>query len=143
MLAPAWGFGQVYVALPRARFNRSEGIPAKVVNTGSSGIVFCIEYGQWSCKEAGCGDIKATPIPFYVQRKAGGKWSALLIGPDMGSIRVPNELEPGHSNEFPYRLNESGEMRFVVDYWIGRADVNCKNPPKHAKKAVSRTFSVE
>jgi len=85
--------------------------------------------------------METTPIPFYVQRKSGRKWSALLIGPDIGSLRSSVVLEPGQSHEFPFRLNNKGEMRLVLDYWIGEKDVNCKNPPKGGKKTQSKIFA--
>lgn len=143
ILAPVCAICQVRVSVSGHSFKASERIAAKVANTGDHEILYCVEVGQTSFKGPGLKDVEATPIPFYVQRKSGHRWSTLLIGPDIGSLRSSVVLEPGQSHEFPFRLADKGEMRLVLDYWIGEKDVNCKAPPKGGKKTRSTVFAVQ
>jgi hypothetical protein len=143
ILAPVRAICQVQVTVPAQSFKASERIAAKVANVGDHEILYCVEVGQTSLKGPGVENMETTPIPFYVQRKSGRKWSTLLIGPDIGSLRSSVMLEPGQSHEFPFRLNDKGEMRLVLDYWMGEKDVNCKNPPKGGKKTQSKIFAVQ
>ena len=72
-----------------------------------------------------------------------GTWSTLLIGPDVGSLLVPEFLEPGQSVQFAFRLGASGKMRLQlkerlpVKIWI------CHAVPKGAKRVTSAGFTVE
>ena len=82
-------------------------------------------------------------MPFSVQSKTGHKWSTLLIGPDVGNLLTPRVLDPGQSDEFPFRLLDKGEMRLVLNYWIGeKKELNCKNPSRGRKEARSKVFLV-
>jgi hypothetical protein len=126
ILAPVCAICQVQVTVPAQSFKASERIAAKVANVGDHEILYCVEFGQTSFKGPGVENTETTPIPFYVQRKSGGRCSTLMIGPDVGSARSSVVLEPGQSHEFPFRLNDKGEMRLVLEYWIGEKAVNCK-----------------
>jgi hypothetical protein len=143
VLASACVTCQVQITVPAQDFKASERIAAKVANVGDHEILYCVEVGQRSFKGPGVENMEATPIPFYVQKKSGRRWSTLLIGPDVGSLRTPVLLEPGQSHEFPFRLHDQGELRLVLDYWIGEKDVNCKNTPKGRKKTQSEIFTVQ
>ncbi len=143
ILAPVCAICQVQVTVPAQSFKASERIAAKVANVGDHEILYCVEFGQTSFKGPGVENMETTPIPFYVQRKSGGRWSTLMIGPDVGSVRSSVVLEPGQSHEFPFRLNDKGEMRLVLEYWIGEKAVNCKNPPRGEKKTHSKIFAVQ
>jgi hypothetical protein len=48
-----------------------------------------------------------------------GKWSTLLIGPDVGSLLAPELLEPGQSVQFAFCLGASAKMRLQLNYWNG------------------------
>ncbi len=134
---------QVQITVPAQSFRASEQIAAKVFNLGDHKIVYCVEFGQTSSTGLGVENIETTPIPFYVQRRSGGRWSTLLIGPDVGSFRNSVVLEAGQSQEFFFRLKDKGEMRLVLDYWTGEKTVDCKNPPRGGKKAQSKIFAVQ
>ena len=131
---------QVQVVLSAKSFKVRETIRAKVMNDGKVPVTYCVEFGQHSPK----GDtIESTPIPFYVQRRQDGKWSTLLIGPDIGSMQSPVVLEPGKSQEFPFRLTDAGEMRLVLRYWVGALEkLDCPNPQRQAKTRKSPVFSL-
>jgi len=100
---------QVKIHIPTQHQKKYETIHASVENAGSKPVTFCIEFGQTSPK--GSGEIETTPSPFWVQKDGNGKWSTLIIGPDVGSTRGPEVLASGNSLEFPFRLGDSGQMR--------------------------------
>jgi hypothetical protein len=131
---------QVRVVIPKRHYQPQEQIPAKLENQTSRPITVCVQFGQWSPK----GDtIESTPSPFFVERNDNGKWSILLIGPDVGSNSQPVEVDSGKSMEFPFRLNGEGTMRLRLDYWIGsRPDVKCNGPTKDTKHLRSATFTL-
>jgi hypothetical protein len=131
---------QVRVVIPKAHYRPQERIPAKLENQTSRPITVCVQFGQWSPK----GDtIESTPSPFFVERNDNGKWSVLLIGPDVGSNAQPVEVDSGKSMEFPFRLNGEGTMRLQLDYWIGsRPDLNCSGPVKETRHLRSATFTL-
>jgi len=108
---------QVRIHIPQQHHKKYEMIHASVENAGSKPITFCIEVGQTSPKRG--GEIEATPSPFWVQQNNNGKWSTLLIGPDVGSYQYPEVLDSGKSVEFPFRLSASGQMRLRLNYWNG------------------------
>ena len=65
-----------------------------------------------------------------------------MIGPDVGSFRNPEVLAPGKSLEFPFRLNDSGQMRLRLSYWNGSLPgLNCHAPRKGAKQVTSAYFT--
>ena len=130
---------QVEVSLPANLFKPEDKIDARIVNKGRLPVSYCIEVGQWSPH---AGSIESTPIPFHVERKNDDKWSVLLIGPDVGSSRHSATLSPGASNEFPFRLNNIGEMRLVLHYWIGERDDACEGSTRGRKTAKSKVFSI-
>jgi hypothetical protein len=84
---------QVSIDLPKSEFGSGQLIPASVSNQGKEPISFCVEFGQWSYHN---DQIETTPIPFVVQAPVRRqwkhlfrkRWQALLIAPDIGSIRV-------------------------------------------------------
>jgi hypothetical protein len=131
---------QVRVVIPKRHYQPQEQIPAKLENQTSRPITVCVQFGQWSPK----GDtIESTPSPFFVERNDNGKWSILLIGPDVGSNSQPVEVDSGKSMEFPFRLNGEGTMRLRLDYWIGsRPDVKYNGPTKDTKHLRSATFTL-
>jgi hypothetical protein len=133
---------QVKIHVSPSHHKKYETIHTSVENAGSKAITFCIQVGQTSPK--GGGEIEATPSPFWVQKKSDGRWSTLLIGPDVGSFQRPQVLEPSKSLDFPFRLGESGQMRLRLTYWNGsRQSLACDAPPKGAKVATSAPFAVE
>jgi hypothetical protein len=108
---------QLKINLPPQHQKRYEKIHASIENTGNKPVTFCIEVGQTSPK--GDGEIETTPSPFWVQGNNKGKWGTLMIGPDVGSFKLPEVLDPGKSIEFPFRLGDSGRMRLRLTYWNG------------------------
>jgi len=130
----------VRVVIPKRHYQPKEQIPAKLENQTSQPITVCVQFGQWSPK----GDmIEATPSPFFVEQNDNGKWSVLLIGPDVGSNSQPVEVDSGKSLEFPFRLNGEGTRRLRLDYWIGsRPDVKCNGSAKGKKHLRSATFTL-
>jgi hypothetical protein len=121
---------------------KHETIHATIENAGSTPITFCIEVSQTSPR--GGGETETTPSPFWVQRNDNGKWSTLMIGPDMGSLKTREVLDAGKSIEFPFRLGDSGQMRVQLNYWNGSLpSLNCHAPPKGAKSVTSAVFTVE
>jgi hypothetical protein len=129
------------VVLPSTRYAVHEQIRARIENTNDRPISICVEYGQWSMND---GNLETTPSPFIVQRKSRAKWNTLIIGPDVGSSRHSKVLEPGESAEFPFRLNEPGNMRLVLQYWPGsRDDRICGSARRDSKEVASETFLVQ
>ena len=132
---------QVRVTLPSAEFRSQEHIRATVENDLGRPITYCVEFGQTSTNGS---DIESTPSPFEVQQRTGGRWSTLLIGPDVGSSRHALVLEPGKSQEFNMRLNSRGNLRLQLRFWIGSlSDVICADPPKNRKKIRSKVFTIK
>jgi hypothetical protein len=130
----------VKITLPAAQYKVQERINANVENIGTIPVTFCVEYGQWSSNN---GEIESTPSPFIVQAKARNKWSTLLIGPDVGSIRAPVVLKAGEAHEFPLRLNDVGTMRVLLYYWRGsKPELHCSEGLGGAKRVASPEFSV-
>jgi len=134
---------QVHMATSRTDVNSHDRIDVQITNSGKNAVSYCMEFGQYSFK-AGSGaaeDMEPTPIPFYVQREGGGKWSTLLNGPDIGSMRRVVVLKAGESQQFPFRLGDRGRMRLVLDYWRGENDGVCEYP-KGKKTTRSNIFVV-
>lgn len=130
---------QVQIVLPAGSFERGEQIAAKVVNRGKVAVSYCVEFGQWSPRN---DTVEATPIPFYIETRYDHRWSVLMNGPDVGSSRHEVALEPGQSQEFPFRLGETGNLRITLRYQQGgRGDV-CSGSDKGMRTAKSRVFSV-
>lgn len=121
---------QVRVVIPKRHFRPKEQIRATLENHTSQAITVCVEFGQHSPKGH---TTEITPIPFFVERNDRGKWSVLLIGPDVGSSLAPVELDSGKSLAFPFRLNDEGKMRLRLDYWFGSLpDMKCPGPAQDA-----------
>jgi hypothetical protein len=141
LILPTAAIAQVKITVPAQRYKVQEEIHAKVENTGSGAVTFCVEFGQTSPEG---GEIESTPSPFWVQRSSNGKWSTLMIGPDVGSIRAAVVLEAGESKGFPFRLNDSGRMRLRLNYWRGSIpNLDCDAPPKGLKLLTSAAFTIE
>jgi hypothetical protein len=133
---------QIKIHIPPQNQTKYETIHASIENAGSKPVTFCIEVGQTSPK--GGGETETTPSPFWVQRNDNGKWSTLIIGPDVGSLKTREVLDPGKSMEFPFRLGDSGQMRVQLRYWNGSLpSLDCHEPPKGAKRVASAVFTVE
>jgi hypothetical protein len=141
LLLPTVVVGQVKISIPANHYRAQEQIRAKVENTGSRPVTYCIEIGQTSPKGDGT---ESTPSPFWVQSDGNGKWGTLVIGPDVGSLRVVQVLQPGKSDEFPFRLNDHGKMRLRLQYWYGaKPNLDCKTPPKGSKLLTSAVFIID
>lgn len=133
---------QVTIHVSPQRQKKYETVLARVGNTGSKPVTLCVEVGQTSPK--GTGDIEITPSPFWVQRNNDGRWSTLMIGPDVGSLRKSEVLDQGKWLEFPFRLGDSGQMRLRLNYWNGSLpSLDCHVPPKNAKLVTSAIFVIE
>jgi len=130
---------QVEVSLPTDSFKSEDKIDTRIINKGQVSVSYCVEIGQWSPH---AGTTESTPIPFHVERKNNDKWGVLLIGPDIGSSRHAVELEPGSSQDFPFRLLDKGDMRLVLHYWVGKRDDVCSETAKGRKTAKSKVFSI-
>lgn len=140
LMSASNAFAQVRVALPSVEVHLHGKIAATVQNERNQPVTFCVEFGQTSSDGT---DIEPTPSPFVVQQKRAGKWSTLLIGPDVGSNRVPVVLAPGESSRFPIRLNSVGQTRLQIFYWIGsEPGLTCDKPPKKPKRAESQVFTA-
>jgi hypothetical protein len=130
---------QVELTVPAGPFKSEDRIESRVTNKSRLRISYCVEFGQWSPL---AGNLESTPVPFHVERNKSDKWHVLINGPDLGSSRHPITQEAGSSNEFPFRLNDTGQMRLVLYYWPGdRSDV-CSESTKGRKIAKSRVFSI-
>jgi hypothetical protein len=130
---------QLEINVSGRTFKAEDSIGVKVTNKSELPVSYCVEIGQWSPH---AGTIESTPIPFYVEAKRGGSWKVLMIGPDIGSSRHPVTLETGASNEFPFRLNNLGQMRLLLYYWIGRRNDVCDDSTEGRKTARSKGFSI-
>jgi len=127
LIAPAWALAQVELVVPGVDFKASEPIPVTVKNAGKQQISYCVALGQ---------------TPLVAQKKAGSKWSDLPSAADADAIKTLKVLASGESQEFPFKLADAGEVRLVLDYWIGPTQVNCKHPPKGWKQAQSGVLAV-
>jgi hypothetical protein len=131
------------IKIPGERFRPLERIPAEIENRGRTPITFCVEFGQTSPTPDENG-IEAMPSPFELQANFDGKWHTLLIGPDVGSRRQAEVLEPGESRPYPFRLRETGKIRIVLSYWDGSMPkLECGHPPKGIKRLESDFFALE
>ena len=130
---------QLKLSIPSSRFAVDEKIEAKVANTSKTPISYCMEYGQRSPL---AGSTQRTPMPFFVEQRRRGVWQVLLIGPDVGSMRAPEALDSGASVAFPFRLNETGEMRLSLYYWVGERKDACDESAKGRKTAKSHAFTI-
>ena len=145
MLLSPIALSQVRITTSKREFTTHEQINVEVANRGKKPVMYCLEVGQVSFKTGNgrAEDMEATPIPFYVQKfTARQKWSTLLIGPDVGSYRHPEILQPGQILNFPFRVSEGGRMRLVLDYWQGDNALACTNP-KARKTMLSNVFTVK
>jgi hypothetical protein len=130
---------QVEVSVPAGPFKSEDQIRAKVTNKSRLRVSYCVEFGQGSPH---AGTLESTPVPFYVERNNAGRWYVLINGPDEGSSRGPITQEAGASNEFPFRLNNTGQMRLVLYYWTGEHNDVCDERTKGRKTAKSKVFSI-
>jgi hypothetical protein len=133
-------FEQVQISIPQAHYKPHDIIDVVITNTSKQTVSFCVEFGHWSYRET--GELETTPTPVYVQSNDRGRWSTLPIGPDIGSIRHFITAGPGESQHYPFRLSGHGQVRIMLDYWIGENDRTCERP-KGRKTAKSRVFVVE
>ena len=141
-LFPLAAAAQVRIIVPSQHQKKYETIQVSVDNAGRKPVTFCTEQGQTSPK--GGGEIETTPSPFWVQRHENGSWGTLMIGPDVGSLKSTEVLDPGKSVKFAFRLADSGQMRLRLNYWNGSLeDLDCRTPPKGAKLVTSAVFTVE
>jgi hypothetical protein len=132
---------QVVITVPSKSFGVEDQIRAKITNEGTRAIRICVEFGQTSPKNGGS---ESTPSPFVVQRYSGGRWSTLLIGPDVGSVRRSLEIDAGKSQEFVFRLNDVGKIRLLLYYWRdSRQGSSCTAVEKGAKAVHSEDFVVQ
>lgn len=139
MLLPDIAPAQLEVSVSASVFKQEDSIKATVTNKRSVAISYCIEFGQTSPHD---GTVDATPIPFYVEAKRGETWNTLMNGPDVGSSRRPATLQAGAAIDFPFRLNDTGQMRLVLHYWIGERNDVCNELTKGRKTTRSRVFSI-
>lgn len=129
---------QVKVTLPSTHFSAEEKIEARIANTSGETISFCVDAGLWSMHG---GRPEATPSPFVVEKWTGNKWG-ILLGPDIGSMPLPQSLDSGADIIFPFRLSDAGKARFLLYYWRGDRKDACNVSAKGRKKARSPVFSV-
>jgi hypothetical protein len=142
LILPAVAVAQVTITVPAQQYKAQEKIPAKVENNGNGAVTFCAEVGQTSSKKE--GGIESTPLPFWVQQNSSGKWGTLMIGPDLGSLRIAVVLEARETKEFPFRLNGTGRMRLRLNYWRGSIpNLDCNARPKGAKLVTSAMFTID
>jgi len=145
---------QVRMAISPTDFKSHDRIDVQISNTGKKAVSYSVEFGQVSYKgepvPAEGPDhtpipsyvkVESTPIPFHVQKENGGKWSTLLIGPDIGSSRQAVALRAGESQHYPFRLSDRGRMRLALEYWGGENNNVCKYP-KGKKTTRSNIFVV-
>jgi hypothetical protein len=135
---------QVRMSTSTTIYKSHQQIDVQITNADKSAISYCVQFGQVSSR-TGAGtveDIEHTPIPFYVQEWNRSKWNTLLIGPDVGSSRHAVVLKAGESQHYPFRLNDHGQMRLVLDYWRGENDRACEYP-KGKKATRSKIFVVD
>src|SRR5277367_2597710 len=111
---PTIAFAQVRIMLPARSFGIEDQIHAKIINEGTHAITICVEFGQTSPHNGGS---ESTPSPFVVQQYSRGRWSTLLIGPDVGSFRHSVEIDASKSQEFVFRLDAVGNIRLLLYYW--------------------------
>jgi hypothetical protein len=109
------------------------------VNKSNTPVSYCVEYGQSSPH---AGTTESTPMPYYFQNRGGEAWHVLLIGPDVGSMRHPEILDPQASAAFPFRPNDKGEMRWSLYYWVGERKDICDESAKGCKTAKSHSFMI-
>jgi hypothetical protein len=141
LLLPTAAIAQVKISVPAQHYRTQDEIHGKVENTGSGPVTYCIEIGQTSPKADGT---EGTPLPFWIQQYSNDKWSTLMLGADVGSLRAAQVLEAGKSNQFPFRLNAHGKMRLRLNFWRGSiANLDCNAPPKGSRLAASSVFIVE
>ena len=139
---------QVSIDLPKSKFGSGQLIPASVSNQGKEPVSFCVEFGQWSYHN---DQIETTPIPFVVQAPVRRqwkhlfrkRWQALLIAPDIGSIRVAVTVDPGKHHEFPFRLEgQAAKLRLLLYYWLGERAGRCSPPANRDREIISREFQI-
>jgi hypothetical protein len=131
---------QVEMTVPKSQFKRHETIDVVIKNNGRKPVSFCVEFGHWSFKDDSA-PMETTPTPVYVQSHSERGWHTLLIGPDIGSSRHSVVLASGEAGQFPFRLSDAGEMRLVLNYWIGKNSRTCEQLP-HRKTTKSNVFFV-
>lgn len=131
--------GQARVIVPTGPFRMHERIKAIVINEGKAPITVCTEMGQSS--QIG-KERQSTPYPFYIQKLTQNKWSTLLIGPDAGSYRATEILEPGEPREYPFALNDTGKMRLLIEFWPRELPGDKCPDAKGRKTAKSKLFFV-
>jgi hypothetical protein len=134
-------FAKVKITLPKHQFKRHEQIDVALTNTGQQSVSFCVEFGQWSYKSE-TEPLVTTPTPVYVQQHTEKGWSVLLNGPDIGSSRHAVVLATGETQQYPFRLSDTGKMRIILNYWTGESDDVCANASRR-KTTRSVVFLVQ
>ena len=136
----AIGAAQVRVRVPDQHYKSHDKIDVQITNTGASNVTFCVEAGYISYIDSEHSE--SSPTPIYVQQRGARGWSSLLTGPDIGSARSPETLGPGQSQHFPFRVNASGTIRLVLNYWPDSNQHSCENR-NGLRVARSREISME
>ena len=128
------------IRVPELHYKSHDRIDVEIMNTGTSDVTFCVEYGYVSYIDS--DHPEPTPTPVYVQQKNSRGWGTLMTGPDIGSTRNPVTLGQGGSQHFPIRVNAHGTVRLVLDYRVGSTANPCERS-KWMKSVRSREFSIE
>lgn len=131
---------QVKIGVSEPSYRSHDKIDVEVLNTGSSDVKFCVEYGYESFIDS--DHTEATPTPVYVQQEVTRGRSSLLTGADIGSAQHLETLERGQSQHYPFRVNAHGTVRLVIDYWLGSEDHQCGDT-KSRRTAFSHKFQIE
>jgi hypothetical protein len=135
LILAAPSIAQVKINVPEQHYKAREQIRAKVENTDSQPVTFCIGF---------LGLIESSPSPFWVEQNQDGKWRTLIMGPDVGNQRTSLVLGPGESEEFFVRLSDSGKSRLRLEYWRSSIPkLDCDAHQKGSKVATSSFFTIE
>jgi hypothetical protein len=140
LILPVAAFGQVKISLSAQRHKVREEIHAKVENTGSRPVTFCVEFGQTSPK---AGEIVSTPSPFWRHQNSLGNWDTLMIGP---GCRQPESRRGAGGREVNglslplerFRKNAAATQLLARRY----SEIGLPYPPKHSKLATSAVFTI-
>lgn len=138
LLAAPSIIAQVKITLPIGQYSAGDEIRAKAENKSKYAITICIDIGRTSMNR---GQQESTPSPFEIEKEERGKWGMLLAPDDIGFYQISQVMASGESLEFPVRLLDTGRLRLRLQYWEGDLPkLNCKEPPKKAKVAISPQF---
>src|SRR5262249_8507546 len=104
--------GQVRVAVSPGEHRPHQYMTGIIRNRGLQPVTVCFEPEEQQRE-----DRQAQPFPFSVERLQQCEWMTVLTTSGKGS-GYAQVIKPGENFGFPFTVEETGQYRLVLQYWL-------------------------